>query len=221
MNQMLTKDNQYGIHSLTIQTNKYLLVAPINGRQNYDLFLLIPSNDFMNLSNDDIIKEISLVEENIKNQYPNQIIAIPIIDTNLLKIASTTNDTKPYLYIFNQIKTVTADIYRQINSANSTVSQTITFIKTNEENTKFIDFIELYINTSTPNAIKEINLTNLSKVNEEKPAIEPVINIEKPKTKVLAPKLPNKAGSANILLTTITLLLSLLVGISISYIIIK
>lgn len=223
MNQMLTKDHEYGIHLLASSTTRYYLVAPIKGKNNYELFVLIPDDKTINLPRENFIESISLIEETIKNQNQNQILAIPIIDSNLLKNASTTNDTKPYLHLFNQIREITNDVYKQISSVNSSVSQTVTFIKTNDENTKFIDFIELYVNTNTPGAIQVVNLTSLTKSNDLENTTNETLNVEKPLTKKLTPPkdIPKNAGYANIFLTCITMIVSLILGISIATMIIK
>ena len=58
MNQMLTKDHEYGIHLLASSTTRYYLVAPIKGKNNYELFVLIPDDKTINLPTDyTIIKE--------------------------------------------------------------------------------------------------------------------------------------------------------------------
>ena len=85
------------------------------------------------------------------------------------------------------------------------------------------EIIELYVNTNTPGAIQVVNLTSLTKSNDLENTTNETLSVEKPLTKKLTPPkdIPKNAGYANIFLTCITMIVSLILGISIATMIIK
>lgn len=209
----------------------YYLCVPNQIVEIYQLYVGFPKSNLMNCSKDEVINEIKNVYDHIYKKYNASLYALPNIDSREINEAASENDHKLYANLFDKIQSMTADINNIMNKNKNKLNQVISFVKENESETKFVDWLEIKL----PKFIQGVNISRKKKVNNtstdtldsvsvnsSKSVVmdTPVITNNNVKTKKLTPK-GKTTGFSSLSILTLILSISLVVGIAISYLMIK
>ena len=211
--------------------NKYYLTIPNNNELEYQFFC---SLDESIISDDKILKKTNSIYERIIESNKNAIYVHVILENGQLTEAAKDNDTPLYSFLIKRILKTIKDAYQKaIKEKLAGINNNLTFISQNKDDTKFIDWLEinqvLPINRIALNKNYEINPDDTIKISFADNYVDNDItnlteyeiakeNNSKVKTKKAH---KNNHGYGNIILVFTTLIISLLVGITIAYIIIK
>lgn len=223
----------------------YYLCVPTRNVDEYSMYVGFPNREFGNLSNDEIISEINKVSSVVTSLNINGVYVLPVIPYTDLVQASLENDDNAYRDIFwNKVTPITTEIYTMLEGK---FKNKRNMVKRDDCDRKFIDWIVLesikYGNEligaveysslvdgygqgkKADNVILEDSPISLTQNND---VIAPVnheldeINKKRNKHTLRRVKEKNASlGFSSIKFIVITLLLSLVIGISIGYLLIK
>lgn len=214
--------------------NKYYLCIPCNNEMEYEVFFGLDKD---NISNGDIIDGIARTYNQISQKKKNIIYINAIIEINDLVEASRDNDQRLYNVLLDRIHQTIRHAYEVIIKEKlAAINNVITMVKKDDDDTKFIDWLE----SNMPTYIQSVSLRidNHHKLDDtvEVPIVDSsdgggnilaggtansnslMQNKEFTKKKI-PPK--NNHGFGNIILIIIVLMIALIVGIGIAYLLIK
>jgi len=78
--------------------------------------------------------------------FPNGILVLPCIKDTVIEEAAYENDRRLYTKLFNKIHAITNDVYNKFTENNIKLKEKIFFIKQNDNDSKFIDWLEINMN---------------------------------------------------------------------------
>lgn len=235
-------DKQYKI----FRNNGYFLCISDLEQNDYELIIGFPEKDLNNLSKEEIINEIRKISDLVNSINQNGIYVLPIMSPDELEHAALENDDR----IFNQImitkiQPITRDVYERLTRHNKNLNPVIKMIKQKDADRKFIDWLDMKLMTTSFDYIDDIEYEKLKEQSKEKEANESYVKTmtqhntqgivpidrtyentpEQTKNNQLVKRLvkPNQQspGFSTIGFVAIILAVALVLGIGISYLIIK
>lgn len=233
----------YSIYLITIdEDNKYFLSLPDKNYLHPSLALAFSSH-YQNSSNtEEVRKEITEISDKIQFDNQDMIIAMPLIPYESLKEASKTNDYYLYQRILTKLHTITIDINRKVTNQNLNISlnQVIIIITQNDIDKNLADWLTMSFGSKY---FKSLSLDQKEKSTPIEQRITPIIqesyydsgddgnsglnlngSISNENVKVLAkvpPKPSTHHGFSSFSFILVTLILSIIIGITIAVLIIK
>lgn len=140
--------NNYIVYQFNNQNAcPYFLCIPTNNQKAYELFIGFPQKDLKYLPKKEVIEQIDEINKMITTINHNGIYILPIIDKKELTEAANRNDSKKFNEILQtKIMPITTDVYQRLtsyDSADKTVKQVINFVKQNEIDETFVDWLEM------------------------------------------------------------------------------
>lgn len=246
---LFAQENGYSIYQYhNDYFGVYYLCIPLNHTETYEMFIGFPKKDLKGLPKEEIKDEIREISDMIHTINKSGIYAIPTIDLSELEEAAKDNDNKLYNELLKKIQSMTFDINNNLSKTdihNQSIHQVISIIKQTESDTLFINWLEM----NMPNFIHGITLDELKKAYYSKIISGKVHNNEYDKKNIMEdptkeinenqneltntkenskvrrlvpPKDNNNYhGFNSIQFIILTLIISLIAGISIGYLIIK
>ncbi|MBQ2873476.1 MAG: hypothetical protein IJE89_05705 [Bacilli bacterium] len=231
---------QYTIY----KNNGYYLCISDLQQDSYDLIIGFSDKDISTLSKEEIINEIRKIGDLINSLNQKGIYVLPIISPYELEQAALENDDRLFNQIMvTKIKPITRDIYERLSRQNKNLEAVIKMIKQTDADRKFIDWLDMKLMTTSFDYIDDIEYKKLKEALKEKEVnetyiqtasqysfqgIPPIDRTYENQTKnnrlvkrLVKPNTPTSPGFSNISFITITLTIALILGIGISYLIIK
>ena len=154
---LYAKTDTYSIFQCDNDKSNYYLAIPNEPTDAYQLFVGFPQNDFRYSKKEDIINEIHNVKKIIPSINKNGIYILLDIPLDRLEDAALENDNKMFSKLLNNtIQPLISDVYlklKQYDSNEKTIDQLIYFVKQSNNDTKFIQWLEINL----PNFIRGIS----------------------------------------------------------------
>ena len=210
--------------------NCYYLTVPNNNTLEYQIFCSL--NETYPQDKETLSKANKLYQKITENNK-NVVYVHIILEIGELTEAAKDNDTPLYSFLLKRLLKTTKDAYQKtISEKLAGINNKLTIITQNEDDAKFVDWLEI-------NQVMSINRFSLNK-NEQRKLDDNILtpfeetnnssgtpltqnsitNENEPKTRKKIPP-QNSRGFGNIMIIIITLTISLIVGITIAYTIIK
>lgn len=186
MEEIIATFSNYTIYKYTSNvTGSYYLCKPLSNVLEYNLFLGLPSRDFTEISQNEIIDDIKKVADAVISANNNGLYLLPIIPYQELVEASNENDFKadkfgninynnsPYAKIYeNRIKPITGDVYTKLNNK---INRKIRLIKNNKPDRMFIHWLVMDYTSKygviTKELLEEVEYRDLINTNTQKQVI--------------------------------------------------
>ena len=207
--------------------NEYYLCIPNSDSSEYSIFCGLSKD---NVSHEKRVSEVFDVYDNISRENKNVIYVDALVEIKKLVEASYDNDQKLYNFLLDGIHETIRHARGSIDSLKAStekkINNVITMVKRDEDDTKFIDWLEI----NMPNNVNSISLfhnhysDNVSDVTGELPIVDSEETMSKDiQSNYTKKRIPvkNSYGFGNIILVTIVLTILFAIGIAIAYIIIK
>lgn len=230
---LITKLDKYSVYQINNDNiGNYYIVMSNNETTNYQMLISFDTINMSMLSPNEGVSKIKETADSICSKRNNIIYVVIGIPKEELEDATRENDELLYNKLLEQrIRPITADIHQiVINMGNKNLSQTIGVIKRNDMDKKLAGWLSMKLGD---NFIKEIDYNlflreysqdtadgGIAPVNHE---FDNVNNVSKNETLVKTLTKPNNTspGFGNIKFIIITLLSSLVVGVSIGCLLMK
>jgi len=140
------QNEKYSIYKCNINNLSYYLSMPNIDVSEYQMFIGLPTENIINLENDKISDIINNINNFIPDTYINGILVLPCIKDTVIEEAAYENDRRLYTKLFNKIHAITNDVYNKFTENNIKLKEKIFFIKQNDNDSKFIDWLEINMN---------------------------------------------------------------------------
>ena len=198
---ILDKNNDFTVYSANCRStqgvNNYYICIPNNDKEGYSLYIEFPNKSI---------------------NYEDKTSILEMMNNEREKI----NDDKVYLELVNTIEEICDDVFGNMIQENTLMDQSVHLITDSRYEEDFVDWINIIYVENKPQmkGIFQKERKNIDKnydattTNDEENHIEQ--EISKPKVRVLE-KPKNNNGFSRIQALVITIILSLIVGISIAY----
>lgn len=232
----IVKNDNYGLYEeYDDRGNIYYLCIPNNNEIEYEIFCGLNKD---NIPNDEIVNNVCNIYDKITKDKKNIIYVGTIIEIANLMEAASDNDGKLYNILLDRIHQTVKHAYENIIKEKlAAISNIITMVKQDEDDTKFINWLE----SNMPSLIHSVSLRSnnyfdATDTTTEIPIIDTSDNSggaaltggpsdgELAQNKGFAKKkVPpkNNHGFGNIVLVIIVLMLALVVGVAVAYILIR
>ena len=206
--------------------NRYYLTVPESNALEYQMFCSLNED---NQSDKEMLAKAEQIFKNI-SEYNSQIIYLHIILNNgELTEAAKDNDTPLYKMLLKKVLSTIKHAYQLVIPIKlAGINNKITFISQNSDDTKFIDWLEINqiipIDRISLKGYQGFPLTDSSDDNGGTTLAGGDTEVELTENKpMVRKKIPpkNSHGFVNIILIITTLIITLIIGISIAYILIK
>ncbi len=141
-------NNDYSIYELNANDSlTYYLSMPNKDIDSCQLYLGFPTLDMSILDKNQFTEEISRFSKVIHTVNPNGLYIFCNLQYNELHEASNDNDDRLYTILLNKLHLITKDVYDAVSINNNvTINPQIYAIKQNNDDTKFIDWLEIRLN---------------------------------------------------------------------------
>ena len=221
---VLDKNNDFTVYSANCRStqgvNNYYICIPNNDKEGYSLYIEFPNNSINYEDKASILRMIDKEREKINND--KAVYVLPVIPDELIIKADNVNDDKVYLELVNIIEEICDDVFGNMIQENTLMEQSVHLITDDRYEEDFVDWINIIYVENKPqmkgifqkerkNSDKEHDIVT---TDDEVNYIEQ--EISRPKTRVLEDH-RNNNGFSRIQALVITIILSLIVGISIAY----
>ena len=220
-------NSKYTIYEFQDDT-KYYLSIPKEKQEDYQIFVSFPNKDIDSLKPEDKEQEIRSINDMLIKTEPNAIYLLCCLSKNEIEEFASYNDSSSSFYKRLQHKVLKTLSKTFDNLKNITYIFPVCLIKQNEFDSKLIDLLEI----NAGSYLKSIKLTDIKQnyydlIFNETMAFQPIdptsggptISKDNVKVKKLIP--PSKKGFTTIYNISLTILLSLIIGIGIAYLLIK
>ena len=214
----------------------YYLSIPKEEYKEYEIFVSFPSKDINSLNGKDKAEEIRRINDMLIRIKPNTIYLLCCLSRNEIEEFASYNDNKTNLYkrLQHKFLKVLSKSFDELK--NKTIKFPISLIKQDEFDSKFIDWLEINMNSYLKSSkLLEIKQAYYDLIFNETTVFNPIdsssgtsntksdspstVSKENIKVKKLVP--PSQKGFTTIHAIYLTISLSLIIGISIAYLLIK
>ncbi len=221
---ILDKNNDFTVYSANCRStqgvNNYYICIPNNDKEGYSLYIEFPNKSINYEDKTSILEMMNNEREKINDD--KAIYVLPVIPEELIIKEDNVNDDKVYLELVNTIEEICDDVFGNMIQENTLMDQSVHLITDSRYEEDFVDWINIIYVENKPQmkGIFQKERKNIDKnydattTNDEENHIEQ--EISKPKVRVLE-KPKNNNGFSRIQALVITIILSLIVGISIAY----
>ena len=214
----------------------YYLSIPKEEYNEYEIFVSFPTKDINSLTGKNKVEEIRRINDMLIRTKPNAIYLLCCLSNNELEEFASYNDNKTNLY-----KKLQQNFFKSLSHAfdelkNKKIKFPVNLIKENEFDSKLIDWLEIDMSTY----LKSIKFNDIKQayydlIFNETMAFKPIdsssgtpntrtggpITVAKENVKVKRLVPSSKKGFTTIHAIYLTIFLSLIIGISIAYLLIK
>ena len=221
---ILDKNNDFTVYSANCRStqgvNNYYICIPNNDKEEYSLYIEFPNKSINYGDKTSILRMIDKEREKINND--KAVYVLPVITDELIIKADNVNDDKVYLELINTIEEICDDVFGNMIQENALMEQSVHLITDDRYEEDFVDWINIIYVGNKPQmkGIFQKERKNIDKVYDIVTTDDEVNYIEqeisRPKTRVLEDH-KNNNGFSRIQALVITIILSLIVGISIAY----
>ena len=221
---ILDKNNDFTVYSANCRStqgvNNYYICIPNNDKEGYSLYIEFPNKSINYEDKTSILEMMNNEREKINDD--KAIYVLPVIPEELIIKEDNVNDDKVYLELVNTIEEICDDVFGNMIQENTLMDQSVHLITDSRYEEDFVDWINIIYVENKPQmkGIFQKERKNIDKnydattTNDEENHIEQ--EISKPKVRVFE-KPKNNNGFSRIQALVITIILSLIVGISIAY----
>lgn len=221
---ILDMNNDFTVYSANCRStqgvNNYYICIPNNDKEGYSLYIEFPNKSINYEDKTSILEMMNNEREKINDD--KAIYVLPVIPEELIIKEDNVNDDKVYLELVNTIEEICDDVFGNMIQENTPMDQSVHLITDSRYEEDFVDWINIIYVENKPQmkGIFQKERKNIDKnydattTNDEENHIEQ--EISKPKVRVLE-KPKNNNGFSRIQALVITIILSLIVGISIAY----
>lgn len=221
---ILDMNNDFTVYSANCRStqgvNNYYICIPNNDKEGYSLYIEFPNKSINYEDKTSILEMMNNEREKINDD--KAIYVLPVIPEELIIKEDNVNDDKVYLELVNTIEEICDDVFSNMIQENTPMDQSVHLITDSRYEEDFVDWINIIYVENKPQmkGIFQKERKNIDKnydattTNDEENHIEQ--EISKPKVRVLE-KPKNNNGFSRIQALVITIILSLIVGISIAY----
>ena len=221
---ILDMNNDFTVYSANCRStqgvNNYYICIPNNDKEGYSLYIEFPNKSINYEDKTSILEMMNNEREKINDD--KAIYVLPVIPEELIIKEDNVNDDKVYLELVNTIEEICDDVFGNMIQENTPMDQSVHLITDSRYEEDFVDWINIIYVENKPQmkGIFQKEIKNIDKnydattTNDEENHIEQ--EISKPKVRVLE-KPKNNNGFSRIQALVITIILSLIVGISIAY----
>ena len=221
---ILDMNNDFTVYSANCRStqgvNNYYICIPNNDKEGYSLYIEFPNKSINYEDKTSILEMMNNEREKINDD--KAIYVLPVISEELIIKEDNVNDDKVYLELVNTIEEICDDVFGNMIQENTPMDQSVHLITDSRYEEDFVDWINIIYVENKPQmkGIFQKERKNIDKnydattTNDEENHIEQ--EISKPKVRVLE-KPKNNNGFSRIQALVITIILSLIVGISIAY----
>ena len=221
---ILDMNNDFTVYSANCRStqgvNNYYICIPNNDKEGYSLYIEFPNKSINYEDKTSILEMMNNEREKINDD--KAIYVLPVIPEELIIKEDNVNDDKVYLELVNTIEEICDDVFGNMIQENTLMDQSVHLITDSRYEEDFVDWINIIYVENKPQmkGIFQKERKNIDKnydattTNDEENHIEQ--EISKPKVRVLD-KPKNNNGFSRIKALVITIILSLIVGISIAY----
>ena len=221
---ILDKTNDFTVYRAKCRStqgvNNYYICIPNNDKEGYSLYIEFPNKSINYEDKTSILEMMNNEREKINDD--KAIYVLPVIPEELIIKEDNVNDDKVYLELVNTIEEICDDVFGNMIQENTLMDQSVHLITDSRYEEDFVDWINIIYVENKPQmkGIFQKERKNIDKnydattTNDEENHIEQ--EISKPKVRVLE-KPKNNNGFSRIQALVITIILSLIVGISIAY----
>lgn len=226
---ILYRNNDFTIYSANCRStqgvNNYYICIPNNDKEGYSLYIEFPNKNINYEEKNSILGMIDKERKKINDD--KAIYVLPVIPEELIIKEDNVNDDKVYLELVNAVEEICDDVFGNMIQENTLMEQSVHLITDNRYEEDFVDWINIIYVENKPQ-MKGIFQKERKKIdkeydvmttNDEDNYIEQ--DISRPKVRVLEKPKNNNNGFSRIQFLIITIILSLIVGISIAYYMIK
>lgn len=225
---ILDKNNDFTVYSANCRgtqgVNNYYICIPNNDKEGYSLYIEFPNKSINYEEKNSILGMIDKEREKINDD--KAIYVLPVISEELIIKEDNVNDDKVYLELVNAIEEICDDVFGNMIQGNTPMEQSVHLITDNRYEEDFVDWINIIYVENKPQ-MKGIFQKERKNIDKEYDAVTTNYEgpkdmdyeskeISKPKVRVLE-KPKNNNGFSRIQALVITIILSLIVGISIAY----
>lgn len=221
---ILDKNNDFTVYSANCRStqgvNNYYICIPNNDKEGYSLYIEFPNKSINYEDKTSILEMMNNEREKINDD--KAIYVLPVIPEELIIKEDNVNDDKVYLELVNTVEEICDDVFGNMIQENTLMDQSVHLITDSRYEEDFVDWINIIYVENKPQmkGIFQKERKNIDEyydattTNDEENHIEQ--EISKPKVRVLE-KPKNNNGFSRIQALVITIILSLIVGISIAY----
>lgn len=221
---ILDKNNDFTVYSANCRStqgvNNYYICIPNNDKEGYSLYIEFPNKSINYEDKTSILEMMNNEREKINDD--KAIYVLPVMPEELIIKEDNVNDDKVYLELVNTVEEICDDVFGNMIQENTPMDQSVHLITDSRYEEDFVDWINIIYVENKPQmkGIFQKERKNIDKnydattTNDEENHIEQ--EISKPKVRVLE-KPKNNNGFSRIQALVITIILSLIVGISIAY----
>ena len=221
---ILDMNNDFTVYSANCRStqgvNNYYICIPNNDKEGYSLYIEFPNKSINYEDKTSILEMMNNEREKINDD--KAIYVLPVIPEELIIKEDNVNDDKVYLELVNTIEEICDDVFGNMIQENTPMDQSVHLMTYSRYEEDFVDWINIIYVENKPQmkGIFQKERKNIDKnydattTNDEENHIEQ--EISKPKVRVLE-KPKNNNGFSRIQALVITIILSLIVGISIAY----
>ena len=221
---ILDMNNDFTVYSANCRStqgvNNYYICIPNNDKEGYSLYIEFPNKSINYEDKTSILEMMNNEREKINDD--KAIYVLPVIPEELIIKEDNVNDDKVYLELVNTIEEICDDVFGNMIQENTPMDQSVHLITDSRYEEDFVDWINIIYVENKPQmkGIFQKERKYIDKnydattTNDEENHIEQ--EISKPKVRVLE-KPKNNNGFSRIQALVITIILSLIVGISIAY----
>ena len=226
-------NNDYSIYELKANDSlTYYLSMPNKDINTCQIYLGFPTLEMSILDKEQEIAEISRLSDIIHKINPNGLYLFCNLPYGELHEASNDNDNRLYTILLNKLHLITKDLYDTVSINNNvTINPQIYGIKQNNDDTKFIDWLEIqlngFINGVTYKSLaksykKEITSQDDGNSDLGTKTMDGNINTKSSgKAKKLVKPNTSRKGFSSFPFILLILSISLVLGISFAYLLIK
>ena len=216
-------NDKYHIYQMyTLDGSRYYISIPNSNNNELNIAIDFKEEYYDSLLDKEIIEQIKKRCDLLYKANKDIVYLLPDVSTYELDEAKKDNDKHAYEFILNKLKKYTNELYYTLSNSSFKINQIITIITETDDDKKFMHFLELenegFFRELEINKLLDNNISsNDTGSNPSKSGGDTSneISNSKPKAKILV-KNNNKHGFSNMSFIIITLLLSLIIGISLA-----
>lgn len=225
---ILDMNNDFTVYSAncrsTQSVNNYYICIPNNDKEGYSLYIEFPNKCINYEDKTSILGMIDKEREKINDD--KAIYVLPVIPEELIIKEDNVNDDKVYLELVNSLEEICDDVFGNMIQENISMEQNVHLITDSRYEEDFVDWINIIYVENKPQmkGIFQKERKNIDKnydavtTNNEVNYMEQ--EISNPKVRVLE-KPKNNNGFSRIQALVITIVLSLILGVSIACYMVK
>ena len=226
-------NDEYSIYQLyTDNAQLYYLSIPNKNIDNCQVYVGFPSKDLNTFTKDEFIGEVDTTFRTINGiNQDNIYLCCPLSASELIE-AGTDNDNKLYKVLLSKLHDVTKDTFNTLSKNNNvTISPVVYAIKTNNYDTKFIDWLEIvfngFIDGVTFNSLKKQYKRQASEASDGNSDFGTRTNSggtltkSDVKVKKLVKPQTGKKGFSSFAFISLIIVIALFMGIGLAYLLIK